>query len=639
MAAPLSHDVYDLLDPDLVQNDALKERYTCEQCHKLAISTKMLRRGHSVSYFCGKCAVSMQQNNDNQHMEFKDANGVNEEIQTMHVLCPFSTQYQLLKQPENEVNIRENRNICDTIGEIDDDMEDEKHDVIVSNLAGYGGCTKNALQYFGLEEHINKECRHRPIQCEFTECKNNHNNNPICDATKSAHLRQNNIYHLQLLNESIKSMQISLNQINNEHTQFAQNIANQYNTLNQQYQTLCQRTDAMERKYNLLTYALIIVIFVGCILGGLRFLNHVPDITQDAQQCDVFSQNLSTEKSESDKVSEAIHSIDVVSKKDINMEDIGPIPLAIHSYNGYLDGFHPQHILHDSGYIYCSKWRVVSNDWIIFSMNDENTDYYPIRIGIKGLAWSGSIKQFSLLIGSSSTNEWIQLHQRILIANKTSADILQNFELEISGKEWNKIKAKRYHQYKLLLIDNHGHTDHICMERFTLTIVENKQNVAVSELDITDTKEAKLSIHSHNGHNDQYIWIPGNVLESNDKHYCSKRGVTSNDWIVFTMKEKHIYYYPTKIQVKVQNGSPAMKQFLISIGSSNKSIDWIQLHQSLFTAQMSDDWQEFGLFISDMDWNTIQIQNYNQLKLEIVNNHGNGEHICLTGLRLLGVKL
>eukprot|EP01083_Nonionella_stella_P159416 519984_1 len=123
------------------------------------------------------------------------------------------------------------------------------------------------------------------------------------------------------------------------------------------------------------------------------------------------------------------------------------------------------------------------------------------------------------------------------------------------------------------------------------------------------------------------------------KYYCSKWGVTSNDWIVFTMKEKHIYYYPTKIQVKVQNGSPAMKQFLISIGSSNKSIDWIQLHQSLFTAQMSDNWQEFGLFISDMDWNTIQIQNYNQLKLEIVNNHGNGVSICLTGLRLLGVKL
>merc|ERR1712176_1258314 len=90
----------------------------------------------------------------------------------------------------------------------------------------------------------------------------------------------------------------------------------------------------------------------------------------------------------------------------------------------------------------------VKNDWIILSINDNNK-YYPTKLQLRRPKEypSDSPKRFSLKIGSTDLDEWINLNEEILTASKEH-DELQTFNCSIVNNmkndeiisKWKKIK-------------------------------------------------------------------------------------------------------------------------------------------------------------------------------------------------------
>jgi len=127
------------------------------------------------------------------------------------------------------------------------------------------------------------------------------------------------------------------------------------------------------------------------------------------------------------------------------------------------DGDYVHNMLKSNDSYYCSQTGNVKNDWIILSINDNNK-YYPTKLQLRGFKNNtSSPKRFSLKIGSTDLDEWINLNEEILTASKEH-DELQTFNCSIVNNmkndeiisKWKKIKSKQYHQFKLEILDNYG---------------------------------------------------------------------------------------------------------------------------------------------------------------------------------------
>ena len=157
------------------------------------------------------------------------------------------------------------------------------------------------------------------------------------------------------------------------------------------------------------------------------------------------------------------------------------IALKVHSHLGHMDGedgkyddndFNPRNVLVSDGTAYCSKPGTIKDDWIIFELADPNTLYYPLKIQLKTHHYDSAVKHFAVHIGSSSLNEWLDLHPMPFEAKMI--DGLQSFKLNatVPTVHIETIKNKKYTEFKLDLIDNHGWTEHNLMKRFKLYGVE-----------------------------------------------------------------------------------------------------------------------------------------------------------------------
>ena len=154
------------------------------------------------------------------------------------------------------------------------------------------------------------------------------------------------------------------------------------------------------------------------------------------------------------------------------------ISLDIHSYKGYYGSDAPERILESNDNYYMSRYEEVTDDWIIFSIND-NKKYYPtkIQVRVRGRKRSKSkgdpyaLKRFRLKIGNKELNEWVDLHEEVFMASKMDPG-LQTFHLDIMGNmnmrtkdsKWRSMKTKNYINFKLEILDNHGASNILIQE-------------------------------------------------------------------------------------------------------------------------------------------------------------------------------
>eukprot|EP01084_Bolivina_argentea_P215166 365273_1 len=183
----------------------------------------------------------------------------------------------------------------------------------------------------------------------------------------------------------------------------------------------------------------------------------------------------------------------------------------------------------------------------------------------------------------------------------------------------------------------------IYMERDD-TNVQHIEIISLDDLLKDDSKPIPLTIWSHKGHSVPNI--PENIIKLGfesiyrKKSYCSKYGVTINDWIIFSVKDKNILYYPVKIQMKTRDSNKSVKRFIVFIGVSSMVKDeWIKLHDDIFIAEHSNGLQEFELNVDEIKWKQIQEKKYWQFKLEIMDNHGANDHICIKEFKIVAVEL
>eukprot|EP01083_Nonionella_stella_P081862 225745_1 len=142
------------------------------------------------------------------------------------------------------------------------------------------------------------------------------------------------------------------------------------------------------------------------------------------------------------------------------------LPLDVDSHNGHFRQFAPENVLmEDDMSYYLSQSSVTKNDWIVFSLRVRRL-FYPIKLQIQTGNWIQSPKQFALFMGSSSANEWIQIHKRTFLAKQTNKE--QTFYFHIDNMEWHTIQQLNYTQYKLHILDNHGHSNSICIRQFKI---------------------------------------------------------------------------------------------------------------------------------------------------------------------------
>lgn len=169
----------------------------------------------------------------------------------------------------------------------------------------------------------------------------------------------------------------------------------------------------------------------------------------------------------------------------MNQDSPIEIPLVVHSHNGHSDDRAPDHMLNADRSFYFSRDSVTRNDWIVFSMRNQNTTsrricslrwmeeptklFYPTRLELVTTICHWSARQFVLYIGSSFLDEWIPLHDiqsGPLVAQRS--DEVQQFRLSMDHSKYTLIRDRRYRQIKLFILDNHGNKYYIAIRRMQL---------------------------------------------------------------------------------------------------------------------------------------------------------------------------
>eukprot|EP01084_Bolivina_argentea_P246640 412728_1 len=156
------------------------------------------------------------------------------------------------------------------------------------------------------------------------------------------------------------------------------------------------------------------------------------------------------------------------------------ISLKIHDYNSFhTDAYKAENILHLHRNYYITEFGTTSNIWIVFSPQNDDLLFYPIKFRMKVAPkdWSFIMerapKRFQLSIGSSD-NQWIKLHKDMMIGKNTSE--WQEFDLSINVGAFNNIRDKTYNHLNLTIFDNYGHPCHIhimAIEVFGVVIDNN----------------------------------------------------------------------------------------------------------------------------------------------------------------------
>eukprot|EP01084_Bolivina_argentea_P055915 102407_1 len=159
-------------------------------------------------------------------------------------------------------------------------------------------------------------------------------------------------------------------------------------------------------------------------------------------------------------------------------------------------------------------------------------------------------------------------------------DVNHTFECDI----WSHFKVERLQQTPVdcVIVSN--------VKPFECPSKSKLVNVCLSK-----QKEIKLQVHSCQGYYGEE-WKAENVLKPGNSYYCSKWGVTTNDWIIFEYIEEDIYYCPVSLKLKAWDGNASVQQFNVCIGSVVED-KWMRCNEETFVSDRSQkkEWQVFDL--------------------------------------------
>ena len=145
------------------------------------------------------------------------------------------------------------------------------------------------------------------------------------------------------------------------------------------------------------------------------------------------------------------------------------------------------------------------------------------------------------------------------------------------------------------------------------------------------------------------------MLNADRSFYFSRDSVTRNDWVVFTMRNQDMtskrrcsirfmdestrLFYPIRLEMMTTICHWSARQFVLYIGSSFLD-EWIPLHDlqsGPLVAQRSEEVQQFQLSMDHSKYTLIRERRYRQIKLFILDNHGNKYYIAIRRVQLFGL--